>query len=162
MKLCVIKPIIFLTLVAFSIAIFPKELDSLFGGHTKCFVCTKVGYNGYFTNWSISHFVVFAISGYLCPNNKFFLILIGTLWELFEIFLQYTSKTNNQGFLCKHLMPFCDKQQATPHEFWDHYIGIEDRKIKLFWCSGGMLGSIVDIIMDALGVYVGSYLAIQR
>jgi hypothetical protein len=163
MKLpCITKPLFLLGLVGVSIMLFAKNIDLLFGGHNNCFICTKINFNGYLTNWTTSHFIVFAISGYLCPKNIYMLIAIGILWEIVELFFEYTSKINNQGFLCNHIMPNCDKKTISKKEFWDHYLGVNNHDLTLFWCSGGMVGSILDIIADTLGVYVGRYLAIQR
>jgi hypothetical protein len=159
---CIIKPVVFLVLVALSIIFFAKNLDSLFGGHDNCFVCTKLNYNGYLTNWSISHFVVFAISGYLCPNNIYALMIIGIIWEILELILEYNSKINNQGFLCKNIMPHCDTKNISKKEFWDHYLGYNNNKLVLFWCSGGLNGTLSDIVFDVLGIYLGRYLAIHR
>ena len=160
MKLpCIIKPLIFLCLIGISIILYAKDMDMLFGSHDNCFVCTKINYNGYLTNWTISHFVVFAISGYLCPNNTYLLIAIGVLWEIIELFLEYTSKTNNKGFLCKNVMPHCDTKITPKKEFWNHYLGYNNKNLILFWCSGGLNGTIMDILFDILGIYLGRYLA---
>lgn len=160
MKLpCITKPILFLSMVSLSILLFAKKMDSLFGSHNNCFICTKLNYNGYLTNWSVSHFVVFAICGYLCPNNAYLLIALGILWEIIELILEYNAKLNQHGFLCKH-MPNC-KESISKKEFWDHYLGYHNHELILFWCSGGLLGSLSDIVIDTLGIYVGRYLAIR-
>jgi len=139
--------------------LFAKDIDVLFGSDNNCLICTKINYNGYLTNWTISHFIVFAISAYLCPKSIYTLIALGVLWEIIELFFEYTSRTNNNGFLCKNIMPYCDDKITTKKEFWNHYLGYENKNLLLFWCSGGLNGSIMDILADILGIYVGRYLA---
>jgi hypothetical protein len=153
------KPFIFLVMISLSILLFAKKMDSLLGSHNNCFICTKLNYNGYLTNWSISHFVAFAISGYLCPNNPYLLIFIGILWEIVEFVLEYNAKLNQDGFLCKRIMTNCNKESITKKEFWDHYLGYHNHELILFWCSGGLVGSLSDIVINTLGIYTGRYLA---
>lgn len=156
---CVYKPFLFLVMVSIIILFFSENINILFGGDKNCFICRKVNYNGYLTNWTISHIGAFTIAGYICPNNKFILITLGILWEILEVFLEYHSTVKNTTIkLCK-IMPKCKNKKISSKHFWEHYFGINNNKIKLYWCSGGVIGGIMDIIADILGVYLGSYLA---
>jgi hypothetical protein len=51
------------------------------------------------------------------------------------------------------------KEPLSNDHFWKHYLGFENKHLSLFWCSGGLVGGIMDIIADIMGVYVGKYLA---
>ena len=163
MKLpCIIKPILFLFFIFLLIMLFGMKINVLFGGHTNCFICTKINYNGFLTNWTVSHFIVFAIAGYLCPTYSYTIFAIGILWELLELFLEYNSRTNNKGFICKNLIPshsHCDTKTTSKKDFWEHYIGYDDKKMRLYWTSGGVNGALLDILFDGVGIYVGRYLA---
>jgi len=138
---------------------YNKQINDLFGGgdiKAKCMVCTEVHYNGYLTNWTLSHFVLFAIVGYMCPKKIYHFILLGILWEICELYLEYTSQCNHNEMICGMIQ--C-KEYISKENFWKHYLGFENTKLNLFWCSGGLVGAIMDILADVLGVYVGKYLA---
>ena len=48
--------------------------------------------NPRFTNWQISHFVLFALFGYLSPNQHY-ILLFGVAWEVFEyLYGRFTDK----------------------------------------------------------------------
>lgn len=160
MKLpCIIKPILFLSFIVLLIMLFHKKINVLFGRH-NCFVCTKIHYNGFLTNWTVSHFIVFAFAGYLCPTYGYTIFAFGILWELFELFLEYNSRINNKGFVCKNIMPsHCHTNPTSTKDFWEHYLGYDDKKMTLYWTSGGLNGALLDIVFDGVGVYVGIYLA---
>jgi len=48
---------------------------------TKLFVGLDVGLDG----WSITHVTFFAILGYVYPEYFWYAIVLGTMWELFEV-----------------------------------------------------------------------------
>ena len=154
------KVIIFLTLVTIILVSYIKQLNQLFGGYDDCTICTPLHFNGYLSNWTLSHYFVFVIIGYLCPKSVWIIIFMGILWEVIELYLEYISKTNVNHPLVKLLHLDC-KTQITPNEFWNHYLGI--RKFHstktLFWCSGGLIGSVLDILADIAGLYTGIYIA---
>ena len=156
---CFLKSFTLLLIVAIIIIMYNNQINVLFGGgdiNAKCMVCTEVHYNGYLTNWTVSHFVLFAIVGYMCPKNIYLFILLGILWEFFELYLEYTSHCNHNGMICR--MIACKEPLSNDH-FWKHYLGFENKHLSLFWCSGGLVGGIMDIIADIMGVYVGKYLS---
>ena len=75
---CFLKSFTLLLIVAIIIIMYNNQINVLFGGgdiNAKCMVCTEVHYNGYLTNWTVSHFVLFAIVGYMCPKNIYLFIL---------------------------------------------------------------------------------------
>jgi len=153
-------PFIFLSIVGVIILFFEPTINLWFGGSlekAKCFVCKKVNYNGYLTNWTISHFVVFLIVGYLCPSHIYFFIGIGILWELIEFYLEYTSKFNKHSFLCNGVVQ-CSEKKISKTQFWHHFLGIKNNNINIYWNSGGLVGSLLDIVADVLGLLTGSYL----
>lgn len=130
-------------------------IDKIFGG-LDCLICTKVRFNGYITNWSISHFIAFLIAGYISPKSLYYIILLGISWELVELFLEYNSKLNHDHFICKQHIIECNTK-LTSQEFWSHYLGIKETK-NLWWCSGGLFGSLMDITLNTLGVFTGVYI----
>ena len=144
-------------IIALFVILYIDVIDNIFGGFDNCFICTKVHFNGYLTNWSISHFIVFLIAGYICPESVYYIILFGISWEVIELFFEYISKTNHQHFLCKKKIIECTKQLST-REFWNHYLGIKESNSILMWSSGGLLGALLDIFVDTLGVYTGIYI----
>ena len=114
-------------------------------------------FNGYLTNWTVSHFIAFLIAGYISPKSVYYIILVGILWEFIELFFEYNSKTNHQHFLCKKKIIECPKK-ISKRDFWNHYLGIKDYNFTLMWCSGGLIGALLDIFVDTLGVYTGIYI----
>ena len=151
--------IFFLCIVALIVIFYEGPINKLFGGgdvNANCFICTKVNYNGYFTNWTLSHFVVFVIAAYFCPRNIYILIVLGIAWEIVELYLEYTSKFNHGSVLCKAVIN-CDTTDISKTHFWHHYFGIRNNKLSLFWCSGGFVGSLLDIVANILGVFTGRY-----
>ena len=155
-----IKVVLFLSLVTIILVSFIQQINDLFGGYDDCMICTPLHFNGYLSNWTISHLLVFVIIGYLCPKQIILIIFLGVLWEIIELYMEYISKTNHNHPLVKLLNLKCESK-ITPTQFWDHYFGIRKyhHKKTLFWCSGGFLGSILDIIADTTGAYIGIYLS---
>ncbi len=154
-----LEVIFLLTLVSIILVIFIKPINYLFGGYDDCFICRPLHFNGYLSNWTLSHFMVFVIVGFLVPKQIKLIILLGILWEIIELYMEYISKTNHQHPIVKLLRLNCDTK-LTPDQFWNHYFGVREYHPKktLFWCSGGFLGSILDIIADIAGAYTGIYL----
>lgn len=146
----------FAVLVAVVIT-FMDKIHVMIGGFTKCYICTKVHFNGYITNWSITHFIAFLVAGLISPKSVYYIIVAGIVWEVFELYLEYTSKRNHSSILCKNNIIDCTKQMSDT-EFWNHYLGIKEHEYTQIWCSGGLLGSVFDIIINTLGVYSGIYL----
>jgi hypothetical protein len=155
------KIILFIYLFFMTIIVikYIDVIDFYFGGLDDCLICTKVHFNGYLTNWSISHYITFLIAGYISPESVYIIILAGVLWEIVELILEYTSKTNHDSFLCStRILKYC-KIKMTNEEFWHHYFGIKEHKdTKFIWSSGGFLGALLDIIINTLGVYSGIYI----
>jgi len=155
-----LKVISFLGLVAIILIMFIKQINDMLGGYENCYICTPLHFNGYLSNWTISHFIVFLIIGYICPTHFYLIIFLGILWEIVELYMEYISKTNHDHPLVKLLNLNCESK-ITTKQFWDHYLGIQpyNKNKTLFWCSGGLLGSILDIITDIAGVYTGIYIS---
>jgi hypothetical protein len=147
--------IIYLFILPIVIIKYFLIIDKIFGG-LDCLICTKVHFNGYITNWSISHFIAFLIAGYISPKSLYYIILLGISWELVELFLEYNSKLNHDHFICKQHIIEC-KTKLTSREFWSHYLGINE-STNLWWCSGGLFGSLMDITLNTLGVFTGVYI----
>ena len=159
---CTCVLLLFLLFVAYMVLMHNSFINNIFGGSDKnanCLVCTNIHFNGYLTNWTVSHFLTFMIAGYICPKRVYLIILSGILWEIWELIMEYNSKTNHQNILCKLNVVECNKKMSS-HDFWKHYIGFEEQPDQsLYWCSGGLLGAILDITADILGVYSGIYIA---
>jgi hypothetical protein len=154
-----LKVILFLTLISTVLVIFIKPINHILGGYDNCAICTPIHFNGYLSNWTLSHFVVFAFIGYLAPKRIKLIVCMGIIWELMELYMEYISKTNHNHVLVKLLHLQCDTK-LREDQFWNHYFGV--RKYHptktLFWCSGGFIGSVLDIIVDIAGVYTGIFL----
>jgi hypothetical protein len=100
------------------------------------------------------------IAGYLFPKQFYLILFLGILWEIVELYMEYISKTNHNHPLVKLLNLNCESK-ITTQQFWDHYLGVEpyDKNKTLFWCSGGLLGSLLDIGADTAGVFSGIYIS---
>lgn len=152
---------IILFLYLFFLAIFVIKyllvIDEIIGGFDNCLICTKVHFNGYLTNWSVTHFIAFLIAGYISPKSVYYIILAGILWEVIELYLEYNSKLNHDHYLCKKNIIEC-KTKMTDDDFWPHYFGVKEYNTQYVWCSGGFLGSVMDIIVNTSGLYLGIYI----
>jgi len=153
------KVIVFLGLVCIILITFIKQINQLFGGYDNCSICTPLHFNGYLSNWTLSHYLVFLVVGYLAPKRIALIVFMGIAWEVMELYMEYISKTNHNHILVKLLHLDCDTK-LEPKQFWNHYFGVRKYHPKktLFWCSGGFIGSILDIIADIAGAYTGIYL----
>lgn len=89
---------------------------------------------GYFDldGWSISHFLFFLFLSYKFPNEKYFIGLLGILWEFFEHYLGKKRPGWLGGF------GDCATTDPNIDEWW--------------------YGRISDIIVNTFGIIVGSTL----
>lgn len=150
--------LLYLLSLTIVVIIFLNEIDHYIGGFDNCAICTKIHFNGYITNWSITHFIAFLVAGFISPRNLYFIIFAGVSWEIVELYLEYNSKLNHENILCKKNIIKCEKEMNS-HDFWNHYLGIKEHKnTQYIWCSGGLLGSVMDIIVNTIGTYTGVYL----
>lgn len=150
--------IVYLLTLSVVVIIFLNKIDNYIGGFDDCLICSKLHFNGYITNWSITHFIAFLVAGFISPRNLYFTIFAGVSWELVELYLEYTSKRNHDSILCKRNIIEC-KEEMDSHDFWNHYLGIKEHNhTQYVWCSGGLLGSVIDIIVNTTGIYTGVYL----
>jgi len=155
-----IKVILFLSIVTIILISFIDTINNVLGGYDNCTICTPIHFNGYLSNWTLSHYLVFLMVGYLAPKRISLIIIMGIVWEVIELYMEYISKTQYDHPLVKLLHLDCSTN-IDEHKFWNHYFGFRkyhDKKT-LFWCSGGFLGSVLDIIADIAGAYTGIYLA---
>jgi hypothetical protein len=155
-----IKVIIFLGIVTVILIAFIKPINNLLGGYDNCAICTPLHFNGYLSNWTLSHYLVFLIVGYLAPKRIALIVILGILWEIMELYMEYISKTQHDHPLVKLLHLDCNTK-LSEDQFWNHYFGVRQYHPKktLFWCSGGFIGSVLDIVADISGAYTGIYLA---
>ena len=127
--------VILLILIYGKIRCFHPHLDFL-----------AVHKNVYVDGWLLSHFVLFAICGYFFPNNFYFAMLLGILWEIVEHLQLLTfasSCKNNEGnksSLIKYQFIFEDKSQNNDIN-------------KNWW-----YGRYEDIIVDFLGFVTGYFI----
>jgi hypothetical protein len=132
-----------------------KYVNDMLGGAGaagKCLICKKVTYNGYITNWWLTHILLFAVLGFLIPKYSTILIVLGIVWEVIEFALDM-----DEHVVC--LMTCHETPFRNVKEFWHHYTGTQETKKELYWSSGGLVGSMLDILADMFGVYVGVWLA---
>jgi hypothetical protein len=156
---CNILLFIFFFTVFIIIIFYMDIINYYLGGVDDCLICRKVHFNGYLTNWTISHFILFLIAGYICPESLYIIILAGISWEFVELYLEYISKTNHDHILFNmSIIKKCDTKMPKD-KFWGHYWGINQYKnTELVWCSGGAIGSLMDIVVDIIGVFTGIYI----
>ncbi len=88
----------------------------------------KFGLDG----WSITHFTLFFIIGFLYPQMFFTTITLGLLWELFETFIGIYKPNFIKDF------GFCK---------------LSDNKYKVWW-----YGKWSDIIVNLIGFLCGAYI----
>jgi len=77
--------------------------------------------------WPISHFILYLIWGFLCPECWIFFSIVGVLWELFETILGMNSKKTDDIITRKNGVQY--------NNYWS--------------------GSLLDIIFNSLGLLVG-------
>lgn len=93
----------------------------------------KYGLDG----WSVSHFILFLLVGYLYPKTFVLSMTGGALWELFETYVGKYKPESIKGFgFCKTY----EMSDKPGHE-------------KLWW-----YGKWSDLIVNAAGFMVGSYM----
>lgn len=90
--------------------------------------------NMYFDGWGISHFSLFFILGYLCPDHLIFSFILGVLWEVVE----YSIK-DRPFYLSK-----CNYVIDTDHG------------------QGWWYGRWQDIVMNTFGLLLGKYMKQKR
>lgn len=83
--------------------------------------------------WSLLHFIVFVVGGFLYPNMWWFLTLGGVGWEIFETYYDNFKPAILKGY------GECGINDGSPHSKW--------------W-----FGRMSDIMVNTLGVIVGVYL----
>ena len=87
--------------------------------------------------WPISHFIAFAIISFFNPNCEKMLFILGVVWELFEVLMNYIFR----GTLIKQPMITGDNVQYS--EIW--------------WA-----GSFKDIFFNTLGIILGRTLRLMK
>ena len=147
------------SLCALIIFIYIKEIDDILGGENDEFG-RKIRYiyfkGGQFSYWTITHFLFFMLLGFICPDSLLLIIFIGILWELIELFFEYDRQTIQSKFLCKFINN-CDKNSIiSKSTFWNMYLGKSSNTNRLFYCSAGYVGQILDIIFNIVGYLFGA------
>jgi hypothetical protein len=147
------------SLCAIIIFIYIKELDDILGGENDEYG-RKIRYiyfkGGQFSYWTITHFLFFMLLGFICPNSLLLIIIVGILWELIELYFEYDRQTIQSSFLCKYINN-CDKKDLIyKSTFWKTYIGELSNKNRLFYCSAGYVGQILDIVFNIVGYLFGA------
>lgn len=147
------------SLCALVIFIYIKEIDDILGGDNDEFG-RKIRYiyfkGGQFSYWTITHFAFFMLLGFICPDSLLFIIFLGILWELIELYFEYDRQTNQNTFLCKYINN-CNKKDLIPKsKFWKIYTGNVVEPNRLFYCSAGYIGQILDIVFNIVGYLFGA------
>jgi hypothetical protein len=151
--------LLFCSLCAIIIFIYIKELDDILGGENDEYG-RKIRYiyfkGGQFSYWTITHFLFFMLLGFICPNSLLLIIIVGILWELIELYIEYDRQTTQSAFLCKYINN-CDKKYLiSKSKFWKTYTGELGNKNRLFYCSAGYVGQILDIVFNIVGYLFGA------
>jgi hypothetical protein len=109
---------------------------------------------GVISTWTLTHFLLFLFLGVICPNNIVLIIILGVLWEMLEFYLEYDRQTVCSKLLCKYVNKCYDK--IPKHKFMNNYLGkSNDINVNLYYCSGGYLGQIFDIVANISGYLIG-------
>ena len=117
-------------------------------GHKIRYIYFK---GGQFSYWTVSHFVFFMFLGIICPNSLLFVVVLGIIWELTELYFEYDRQTIQSKFLCKYINN-CNMHDIVPKsQFWKSYTGEIVSNNKLFYCSAGYVGQILDIVFNIIG-----------
>lgn len=90
-------------------------------------------WNKFLDGWGLSHFVFYAVLGYLYPHKLLFITVLGVLWELVEM-----SFKEHPFYLSK-----CHYQAQVPGEGYEH------------WWTGRWQ----DIVNNTAGMLLGAWLA---
>ena len=149
---------LFSSLVLF---IFVNDFDKLFGGEYDKYGRSKRSIyfkGGQLSFWNLSHFLFFMFIGLNCPNSLLLIILLGVIWEGVELYLEYDRQTNQNAFLCKFINDCKNKKIVSRSKFWKMYTGNLDEFEKLFYCSSGYIGQLLDIFFNISGYLVGAYI----
>jgi hypothetical protein len=143
------------------IFIYIKQIDDYLGGKDDEFG-RKERYiyfkGGQFSYWTISHFLFFMFLGFICPKNLILVILLGLLWELMELYFEYDRQTKQTPFFCKYINNCKISPKISKNKFWKLYTGRNSTPNKLFYCSAGYIGQILDVVFNILGYLFGSAL----
>ena len=110
---------------------------------------------GYFSIWTVSHFLFYMLLGKICPNNLLLIIVMGIMWELLELYFEYNKQVIQGKLLCRYINNCDNINKISNSEFWNTYFGINNNR-KLYYCSGGYLGGIFDITANIFGYIIGT------
>jgi hypothetical protein len=89
-----------------------------------------------FDFFTLNHFILWVILGYLFPNQYYLALFLGVLWELFERYIVYN----------KFLYNAVKKYWPVPEKYWNEI----------------NTNSIVDICVNMAGYHVGNRLVKNR
>jgi len=100
------------------------------------------------SNWTIGHFVLFGVLGYLnpCKTTVHYAVVLGICWEFTELYLTVKAQPENvtvQKFLKRYFLRDPRKRN--------------DDDPQMMWCGGGFYGQIADIATNILGLFAGVY-----
>ena len=109
-----------------------KFVDPLTTGNKICSICD---------GWSILHFTLFMICGYLFPKEFIFTTLCGILWELLEYLVSNTEYSIFDVLRGISQCKLTDNDTIGEHWFYSKY---------------------TDIILNILGFIVGSFISIGK
>ena len=127
---------------------------------------------GILTSWSLSHLIFFFIIGLICPNNLFFIILLGVLWEIYEFSMDFYKICLLKKKRCKKINKHINKlpkivskyinkcsleSKLSKSKFFNIYLGkAKDKNNHLYHTSGGINGQLFDILLDVFGYLCGA------
>ena len=143
------------------IIVYIEKIDNLLGGENDEYG-RKVRYiyfkGGQISYWSFTHFLFFMLLGFICPGYLYLIIVLGVIWELMELFFEYNRQTEQSEILCKYVNKCKNIKKISKSKFWDIYLGRENKPTRLFYCSAGYLGQLLDILFNIVGYIFGAKL----
>lgn len=145
---------------AIVVLLYSDNIDLIIGANTRdtSKPQIKIG-TAIIGMWTFTHFIFFFILGIICPNNILLIILLGVLWELLEFYLEYDNQILGSEALCKYVNRCGMSKKINSKRFFRLYSGLSNDKYRsLYYCSGGLMGQLSDIISNIIGYLLGSLL----
>jgi len=90
------------------------------------------------------------------PDKFLLFFVIGALWEIIELSVEYQEKISKKNTLCKYINT-CSDITVSRNDFWKSYFG-KTKSNHLYFCSKGVYGQLLDITINTLGYLTGMYL----
>lgn len=162
MKKCQIVSLIIFLITFYAILFHSDIINMAVGGRDDKTSKYNIGLyfnGGLICLWNLTHFLLFAFIGFICPNKFWFAAIIGIIWEFMEFYFEYDRNLIRSNLMCKYVND-CNVQPSvkTSAEFFKVYLGKSKKYKTLYYCSQGIYGQLIDIMFNSAGYMLGSYI----